>query len=134
MQLDRLVAPLDQLLGEAPVILGCREPALEFIYSDEDKIGFDGARTMAYFKCDWNYDLFLSHNLITHLGVYRADLVRDIGGFREGFEGAQDYDLALRFIERIEPSTRSCRSWWRKVQSLASSRVMRQPPRKRSPP
>lgn len=76
-------------------------PEAALLYSDEDKIGFDGQRTTAYFKCDWNPDLFLSHNLITHLGVYRADLVREIGGFREGFEGAQDYDLALRFVERI---------------------------------
>ena len=79
-------------------------PDAALLYSDEDKLGFDGTRTMPYFKCDWNYDLFLSHNLITHLGVYRADIVREIGGFRQGFEGAQDYDLALRFIERIEPS------------------------------
>jgi O-antigen biosynthesis protein len=78
-------------------------PDVALLYSDEDKLDFEGARTLPYFKCDWNYDLFLSHNLITHLGVYRADIVRDIGGFREGFEGAQDYDLALRFIERIQP-------------------------------
>ena len=78
-------------------------PDAALLYSDEDKLGFDGERTNAYFKCDWNPDLFLSHNLITHLGVYRADIVRSIGGFREGFEGAQDYDLALRFIEKIEP-------------------------------
>lgn len=74
------------------------------LYSDEDKLDFDGSQILPYFKCAWNYDLFLSHNLITHLGVYRTDIVRDIGGFRLGFEGAQDYDLALRFIERIEPS------------------------------
>jgi O-antigen biosynthesis protein len=79
-------------------------PDAALVYSDEDKLDFDGTPTMPYFKCDWNHDLFLSHNLITHLGVYRADVVRQIGGFREGFEGAQDYDLALRFIERIEPS------------------------------
>jgi GT2 family glycosyltransferase len=79
-------------------------PDAALLYSDEDKIDFGGARIMPYFKCDWNYDLFLSHNLITHLGVYRADIVRQIGGFREGLEGAQDYDIALRFIERIEPS------------------------------
>ena len=79
-------------------------PDAALLYSDEDKLDFDGARIMPYFKCDWNYDLFLAHNLITHLGVYRADLVRQIGGFRQGFEGAQDYDLALRFIERIAPS------------------------------
>jgi len=79
-------------------------PDAALIYSDEDKLDFNGARANAYFKCDWNYDLFLSHNLITHLGVYRAGIVRDIGGFRTGFEGAQDYDLAARFIERIRPS------------------------------
>jgi GT2 family glycosyltransferase len=79
-------------------------PDAALIYSDEDKLDFDGERATPYFKCDWNYDLFLSHNLITHLGVYRTDIVRAIGGFREGFEGAQDYDLALRYIERIRPA------------------------------
>lgn len=79
-------------------------PDAALIYSDEDKLDFEGVPTTPYFKCDWNYDLFLSHNLITHLGVYRTDVVKGIGGFREGFEGAQDYDLALRFIERIDAS------------------------------
>lgn len=79
-------------------------PDAALVYSDEDKLHVDGALATPYFKPDWNYDLFLSHNLITHLGVYRADIVREIGGFREEFSGAQDYDLALRFIERIEPS------------------------------
>jgi GT2 family glycosyltransferase len=79
-------------------------PEAALVYSDEDKLDFGGQRALPYFKCDWNYDLFLSHNLITHLGVYRTAIVREIGGFREGFEGAQDYDLALRFIERIAPA------------------------------
>jgi GT2 family glycosyltransferase len=35
--------------------------------------------------------------------VYRTDLLRRIGGFREGFEGSQDYDLALRVIEQLAP-------------------------------
>jgi GT2 family glycosyltransferase len=78
-------------------------PDAALLYSDEDKLDFDEVRILPYFKSDWNYDLFLSHNLITHLGVYRTDVVRAVGGFREGFEGGQDYDLALRFIERIEP-------------------------------
>ncbi|MBZ0092100.1 MAG: glycosyltransferase [Sulfuricellaceae bacterium] len=76
-------------------------PEAGLIYSDEDKLDEDGRRYDPYFKCDWNYDLFLSHNLITHLGVYRADLVRGVGGCREGYEGAQDYDLALRVVERL---------------------------------
>jgi len=74
------------------------------IYSDEDKIDTSGKRFAPYFKCDWNVDLFYSQNMISHLGVYRADFIREIGGFRKSFEGSQDYDLALRYIERIDPS------------------------------
>ncbi len=77
------------------------QPAAGLIYSDEDKIDIAGKRSVPYFKCDWNPDLLLSQNLISHLGVYRAELVRQVGGFREGFEGSQDYDLALRCVERL---------------------------------
>lgn len=60
-------------------------------------------RSDPYFKSDWDPDLFYSHNLITHLGVYRADIVHDIGGFRIGYEGSQDYDLAIRVASRVRP-------------------------------
>ncbi len=73
------------------------------IYSDEDKINEKGARFSPYFKCDWNQDLFYSHNMFSHLGVYKAELVHKVGGFRVGMEGSQDYDLALRCMELIEP-------------------------------
>ena len=78
-------------------------PDAGLIYSDEDKIDINGIRSEPYFKPDWNPDLFLSHNVISHLGVYRTSLLRDINGFRTGFEGAQDYDLALRCVERLTP-------------------------------
>lgn len=80
-----------------------RNPELDLIYSDEDKIDSKGRRFGHYFKPDWNYDLFLGQNLISHLGVYRTHIARSIGGFREGFEGSQDWDFALRFIEQINP-------------------------------
>ena len=80
-----------------------QNPDAQIIYSDEDKIDADGQRSEPYFKCDWNQELFYSHNMISHLGVYRTRMVRDVGGFRENFEGSQDYDLALRCIERMEP-------------------------------
>ncbi len=70
-------------------------------YSDEDKINEQNERFEPYFKPDWNYDLFLSHNMISHLGVYRTSIITEVGGFREGYEGSQDYDLALRVIEKI---------------------------------
>ena len=81
-----------------------KHPDVELVYSDEDKINHDGKRFAPYFKCDWNYDLFLGHNLVSHLGVYRTERVRRLGGFRTGFDGSQDYDLALRFIEGLDPS------------------------------
>jgi len=79
-------------------------PQARLIYSDEDKLNDGGRRHAPYFKCDWNPDLFYCQNMFSHLGVYEAKLVKHIGGFRVGFEGAQDYDLALRCIEHIDPA------------------------------
>lgn len=72
-------------------------------YVDQDLIDSSGCRSNHCFKSDWNPDLFLSQNMFSHLGVYRTDLVRSVGGFRVGLEGSQDYDLALRCIEQIKP-------------------------------
>lgn len=79
-------------------------PLARLIYSDEDKIDEEGRRSSPYFKCEWNPDLFYSQNMISHLGVYHKPLLDDIDGFRLGLEGSQDYDLALRCIERIDPA------------------------------
>lgn len=73
----------------------------KLLYSDEDEINHNNQRQNPYFKCDWNYDLFLSQNLISHLAVYQTDLVKGVGGFRIGFEGAENYDLALRCLDKI---------------------------------
>lgn len=78
------------------------KPDVQLIYSDEDKIDRNGVRLDPYFKSDWNYDLFLSQNMFSHLGTYKTSLVRDVGGFRIGYEGSQDYDLALRCIEKLQ--------------------------------
>ncbi|HET6604653.1 MAG TPA: glycosyltransferase family 2 protein [Xanthomonadaceae bacterium] len=78
-------------------------PGLQMLYSDEDKIDLSGRRFDPYFKPDWNPDLFRCQNMVSHLGVYATALVRSLGGFREGYEGSQDYDLALRCSERLAP-------------------------------
>ena len=93
------VLPEHALFWVASEIL--RSPHARLIYSDEDKIDVEDNRYEPYFKCEWNPELFLSHNMVCHLGVYRTSLVRELGGFRTGFEGAQDYDLALRCVQRI---------------------------------
>jgi O-antigen biosynthesis protein len=97
----------DDVLPEHALYMVAREIArdrdLDVIYSDEDKITRSGRRYDPHFKSDWNPDLFLGQNMISHLGVYRTSLVREVGGLRPEFDGSQDYDLALRIIERIEP-------------------------------
>jgi O-antigen biosynthesis protein len=79
-------------------------PEAGLIYSDEDKIDESGTRCLPFFKPDWNQELLLGQNYISHLGVYRRALLRDIGGFREGYEGSQDHDLALRCVEKLAPA------------------------------
>jgi glycosyltransferase involved in cell wall biosynthesis/LmbE family N-acetylglucosaminyl deacetylase len=79
-------------------------PDAAILYSDEDKLDLAGGRCKPYFKCDFNPELMLAHNMISHLGCYRKSWVDAVGGFREGLDGSQDYDLALRIIEQIPSS------------------------------
>ena len=74
-------------------------PGLRLIYSDEDKISSWGWRFDPYFKPDWSPELLLSQNYLCHLVAVRADLFRELGGIREGFDGAQDWDFVLRAAE-----------------------------------
>jgi len=78
-------------------------PEVVFIYSDEDKIGEDGSRFDPYFKPDWNPELLRAQNYLCHLSVYGRMAAVEAGGFREGYEGSQDWDLALRVTERCGP-------------------------------
>ena len=93
----------DELAEEALAEVACeiaRNPDAAIVYSDEDFLDANGVRSNPFFKPDWNPELFLAQNYLNHLGVYRTSLLREIGGFREGFEGSQDYDLALRCVAR----------------------------------
>lgn len=94
---DDELAP-DALLENVKVIN--RQPDVDMIYSDEDKISEKGERSTPFFKPSWSLDLILSHMYSGHLGMYRKSIVDRIGGFRVGYEGSQDYDLVLRFIEK----------------------------------
>ena len=84
------------------VFLINQHPDADMIYSDEDKLAEDGKRCNPFFKPDWCPDSFLSRMYTCHFGVYRRSIINEIGGFRPGFEGSQDYDLALRFTEKTD--------------------------------
>jgi O-antigen biosynthesis protein len=97
----------DDLLREHALLLVAEAlahaPQAEVLYSDEDKLAIDGQRCDPYFKPDWNPELLLAQNYLCHLVTYRTALVRKRGGFRVGFEGAQDHDLVLRCTEGLAP-------------------------------
>lgn len=76
---------------------------LDMIYSDEDKLDLNGERCDPNFKSDFAPDTLLSNNYICHFTVLRKSIMDKIGGERVGYEGAQDYDLFLRFTEQTTP-------------------------------
>lgn len=78
-------------------------PNATIVYSDEDKVDDRGWRSSPHFKPDWNHTLLLSQNYVCHLLMIRRTLVHAVGGFRLGYEGAQDHDLLLRCVEHTPP-------------------------------
>lgn len=73
---------------------------LNLIFTDQDQITKEGKRIHPFFKPGFNFDLLFSRNTINHLGVYKRSLLQEIGGLRKEYDGSQDYDLALRVVEK----------------------------------
>ena len=74
----------------------------DIIYSDEEIIDEKGVVQGTVHKPGWSEFLHLSKNYTTHLSVYKSTLIKKIGGWRVGMEGAQDHDLMLRAIEATD--------------------------------
>jgi len=79
------------------------QPDVDFIYCDEDKID-EASKIHSYpfFKPDWSPEFLESCNYITHFSCIRKAVVDKVGGFRKGYEGAQDWDLFIRVTEVTE--------------------------------
>lgn len=52
------------------------------------------------FKPDFNLDLLRSNNYITHFFCAKKEIITSVGGFKEKYDGAQDYDVILRCYEK----------------------------------
>lgn len=75
------------------------DPKIDFLYTDEDKIDDRGEHFEVFRKPAWSPERLLGQNYCNHLTIVRAELVRQLGGLREGYEGAQDHDFVLRLSE-----------------------------------
>jgi glycosyltransferase involved in cell wall biosynthesis len=76
------------------------QPDVDFLYSDEDRLFEDGRRGDPFRKGEWSPERLRCQNYVGHLSIARARLVRAVGAYRSGFEGAEDHDLVLRVTER----------------------------------
>lgn len=76
------------------------QPEIDILYSDEDMISEAGTRHNPFFKPDWSPDYFHGCMYTCHLGVFRTSLVRAVRGLRSEYDGAQDWDLMLRAVEK----------------------------------
>lgn len=83
------------------IVQSLQEKAFDALYTDEDKLN---GKTLQFedpnLKSDYNEDLLLSHNYITHFFVVKTDILRNTGGFNRKYDGAQDYDVILKCIEK----------------------------------
>jgi glycosyltransferase involved in cell wall biosynthesis len=75
-------------------------PDVEIIYSDDDKIDENGTHYDFQYKPDWNPELLLSYCYISHIKVYKQNIIAATGHFNPKFDGAQDYDYILRATEK----------------------------------
>ena len=78
-------------------------PDVEFIYTDEDKFEKKGGKRYdPYFKSDFAPDTLRANNYICHFSIFKKELMDKLGGFREEYNGAQDYDIFLRMSEETK--------------------------------
>ena len=82
------------------VVEACQEDSVDVLYSDEDYLNPRGERSGPTFKPDWSPELLTACMYFGHLLVARRGLVEEVGWFRSPYDGAQDYDLVLRLVER----------------------------------
>ena len=73
-------------------------------YSDEVQITYKGVPRGFMHKPDYSPQLLRSVMYINHLQLFSRELFQEVGGYREGFEGSQDHDLALRLSEQTTPA------------------------------
>ncbi|WMW58608.1 glycosyltransferase family 2 protein [Agrobacterium pusense] len=95
---DDVIAP-NALKVIAAAIVG--NPQCQFLYTDEVVVNDELAPNGLMLKPAFDPVLLTGVNYINHFSVYRHERLRSIGYLRTGFDGSQDYDLLLRYLEGV---------------------------------
>jgi GT2 family glycosyltransferase len=96
MDHDDMLAP--NALYEVIKAINCC-PAVDVLYTDQDKIDLDNNRTEPFYKPSWSPELFRGVMFVGHLLVVRRSLLAKLGGLDVRFDKVQDYELMLRLSE-----------------------------------
>jgi O-antigen biosynthesis protein len=106
------------------VLMINKNPDVDLIYTDEDKLEDDQYHVEPFFKPDWSPDFLNSCNYITHFATLSADILKKVGGFKPGTQGAQDWDLFLRVTavsDKIQHIPKVLYTWRKSATSTAQS-------------
>lgn len=76
-----------------------RNPDALFLYTDELVVDDALQATGLMLKPAYDPVLLTGVNYINHFSFYRRDRLARIGNLRTGYDGSQDYDLLLRYLE-----------------------------------
>lgn len=79
-----------------------KHPNVGYLYSDEEIIDAKDNIHKPFRKARWSPERLRGQMYTNHFSVLRTDLVRQVGAFREGFDGSQDHDLVLRVTEAAD--------------------------------
>lgn len=79
------------------------DSSIDIIYTDEDLVDASGKTYSNYrFKSDFNLEMLRHLNYICHIFFVRRTIMNEVGGFREEYDGAQDFDMILRCVEKTD--------------------------------
>lgn len=87
--IDRIIKAIDS------------HPECMHIYTDEVVVDGRLKPVDIFLKPAFDPVLLTGVNYLNHLSLYRRERLISLGGLREGFDGSQDYELALRYTSGL---------------------------------
>ncbi len=115
----------DELTHDAlfETIKAIKNHGVDLVYSDEAVINPQGLILNIHFKPDFNFELFLSHNYITHFVTVKREIFFKVNGIETKYNGAQDYQFLLKVIRETKKIHHIPRVlyYWRAIPSSSAS-------------
>jgi GT2 family glycosyltransferase len=105
------------------------DPEIDYVYSDESLMTEKGSIIERFYKPDWSPERYRSQMYVCHLSVIRRQLLVDVGGFRSGFDGSQDFDLMFRVTEKARKvgHVRNILYHWRMAETSVANNAAAKP-------